>query len=162
MLFRSPITGLPIPAHAEIAIEGEVPPLSVEARDEGPFGEWPGYYSGGTVGTGEAQPVIRVKAIYHRNNPILGGGAPVWPGARARGGLALGEGRGGIADLQRAGIQDVVGVGTHLGYIRVIAIQQRFAGHAKRAAHASLSFTRNGRWIVVVDEIGRASCRERV
>ncbi|HLY65612.1 MAG TPA: UbiD family decarboxylase, partial [Chloroflexota bacterium] len=36
------ITGLPIPAAAEIAIAGEVPPPSVEARPEGPFGEWTG------------------------------------------------------------------------------------------------------------------------
>lgn len=136
----------------EIAIEGEVPPPRVEARDEGPFGEWPGYYSGGTIGTGEPQPVIRVKAIYHRTNPILGGGAPMWPGARQDGGLALGEGRAGVADLLRAGVQDVVQSASHMGYIRAISIRQRFPGHAKQAAHAALAATRNGRWIVVVDE----------
>ncbi|HLY64747.1 MAG TPA: UbiD family decarboxylase, partial [Chloroflexota bacterium] len=42
-IVRGPLTGLPIPAQAEIAIEGEVPPPNVEAADEGPFGEWPGY-----------------------------------------------------------------------------------------------------------------------
>ncbi|MPZ12865.1 MAG: UbiD family decarboxylase [Chloroflexi bacterium] len=151
-IVRGPITGLPIPAHAEIAIEGEVPPPWVEARDEGPFGEWPGYYSGGTVGTGEPQPVIRVKAIYHRNTPILGGGAPMWPGARSDGGLALGEGRAGVADLLRAGVQDVVQSASHMGYIRAISLRQRFPGHAKQAAHAAFAATRNGRWIVVVDE----------
>jgi hypothetical protein len=31
-MIRGPLTGLPIPAHAEIAIEGEVPPPSVESR----------------------------------------------------------------------------------------------------------------------------------
>ncbi len=150
-IIRGPLTSLPIPAHAEIAIEGEVPPPSSEARDEGPFGEWPGYYSGGTVGTGEPQPVIRVKAIYHRNNPIILSQAPMWPGARGEG-LALGDFRGGVRDLQNAGIQDVVGVGSHMGYIRAIAIKQRYPGHAKQAAMASLASTRNGRWIVVVDE----------
>src|SRR5262249_21165730 len=60
---KGPITGLPFPAHAEIVIEGEVPPPSVESHEEGPFGEWPGYYSGGTAGTGENQPVIRGEAI---------------------------------------------------------------------------------------------------
>ncbi len=69
-IIKGPVTGLPIPAHAEVAIEGEVPPPSVESRDEGPFGEWPGYYSGGTLGTGERQPVIKVKAVYYRNDPI--------------------------------------------------------------------------------------------
>lgn len=151
-VIQGPVTGLPIPAHAEIAIEGEVPPPGVEARDEGPFGEWPGYYSGGTVGTGEPQPVIRVKAIYHRNNPMLGGGAPMWPGARQGGGLALGEGRAGVEDLRRAGIQDVVGAASHMGYIRAIAIRQRYPGHAKQAAMAAVAATRNGRWIVIVDD----------
>ena len=150
-VIKGPITGLPIPAHAEIAIEGEVPPPKEEARDEGPFGEWPGYYSGGTIGTGEAQPVIRVKAIYHRDNPIIQGDAPMWPGAR-RGGLSGGAGRGGVADLARAGIQDVVAVGNHMGYIRVVAIKQRYPGHAQQAARAVASVTRNGRWIVIVDE----------
>ncbi len=32
-------TGLPIPAHAEIVLEGEMPPPDVESRPEGPFGE---------------------------------------------------------------------------------------------------------------------------
>ncbi len=106
-IIKGPLTGLPIPAHAEIAIEGEVPPPSVEARDEGPFGEWPGYYSGGTVGTGEPQPVIRVKAIYHRNNPIIHDSAPLWPGAKKYG-LDYHQGKD---RLTQAGIQDVVGRG---------------------------------------------------
>ena len=150
-VIKGPVTGLPIPAHAEIAIEGEVPPPDEESRDEGPFGEWPGYYSGGTIGTGERQPVIRVKAVYYRDDPIIHGDAPMWPGAR-RGGLEIGSGRGGVADLARAGIQDVVGVGMHMGYIRVVAIRQRYPGHAQQAARAVASVTRNGRWIVIVDE----------
>ncbi|HZT06356.1 MAG TPA: UbiD family decarboxylase [Chloroflexota bacterium] len=146
-----PLTGLPIPAHAEIAIEGEVPPPAIEARDEGPFGEWPGYYSGGSLGTGEPQPVIRIKAIYHRTNPMILSQAPLWPGARVMG-LDFGDGRGGIRDLQAAGISDVVAVGHHMGYIRAISIRQRYPGHAAQAAHAAVASTRNGRWIVIVDE----------
>jgi UbiD family decarboxylase len=145
---KGPLTGLPIPAHAEIAIEGEVPPPSVQSRDEGPFGEWPGYYSGGTLGTGEPQPVIRVKAIYHRTNPIIFNSAPLWPGAPKYG---LNYGRG-IDKLTRAGIQDVVAVGTPMPYMQAIAIKQRYPGHAKQAALAALASTRNGRWIIVVDE----------
>lgn len=150
-VIKGPITGLPIPAHAEIAIEGEVPPPWEEARDEGPFGEWPGYYSGGTLGTGEPQPVIRVKAVYFRNNPIILSQAPMWPGARQTG-LPMGAGRGGAADLARAGVSHVVAVGTPFAYMRVIAINQQYPGHAKQAAMAAAANTRNGRWIVVVDE----------
>ena len=36
-------TGLPIPAHAEIVLEGEAVPG--EMQEEGPFGEWTGYYA---------------------------------------------------------------------------------------------------------------------
>jgi 4-hydroxy-3-polyprenylbenzoate decarboxylase len=152
-VIRGPVTGLPIPAHAEIAIEGEVPPPSVEAREEGPFGEWPGYYSGGTLGTGEAQPVIRVKALYYQTNPILADEAPMWPGAPK---YALPIWAGTLWDqLESAGIQDVVGVYTHSAFLVVVAIRQRYAGHAKQAGHAALSCAataRNGRYVVIVDE----------
>jgi len=52
----------------------------------------------------------------------------MWPGAR-RGGLSSGAGRGGVADLARAGIQDVVAVGNHMGYIRVVAGSTLFGRH---------------------------------
>jgi UbiD family decarboxylase len=152
-IIRGPITGLPIPAHAEIAIEGEIPPPDVQARDEGPFGEWPGYYSGGTRGTGRPQPVIRVKAIYHRNDPILDNEAPLWPGA-SKFGIRISAGV--IWDqLESMGVQDVVGVDTYTPYLVAVAIRQRFAGHAKQAGHAALACSaaaRNGRYIVVVDD----------
>jgi 4-hydroxy-3-polyprenylbenzoate decarboxylase len=152
-IVRGPITGLPIPAHAEVAIEGEVPPPGVEARDEGPYGEWPGYYSGGTIGTGEAQPVIRIKAIYYRNDPIIINSAPMWPGAPTH---DLNLSAGVLWDqLEGAGIQDVVGVYGFTPYLVVVAIKQRYAGHAKQAGHAALACAaaaRNGRYVVVVDE----------
>ncbi|HKA34585.1 MAG TPA: UbiD family decarboxylase [Candidatus Binatia bacterium] len=152
-IIRGPHTGLPIPATSEIAIEGEVPPPKVESRAEGPFGEWPGYYSGGTIGTGEPQPVIKVKAIYHRNDPILEDEAPLWPGAVK---IDANPTAGILWDqLENAGIQDIVGVYNHTSYLCVVAIKQRYAGHAKQAGLAALacsSAARNGRYVVVVDE----------
>ena len=152
-IIRGPLTGLPIPAGAEIAIEGEVPPPKAQSRPEGPFGEWPGYYSGGTLGTGEAQPVIKVKAIYHRNDPILEEEAPLWTGAMK----IDGNPTAGILwdQLEAAGIQNVVGVYNHSPYFTVVAIQQKYAGHAKQAGLATVSSAaaaRNGRYVVVVDE----------
>ncbi len=152
-IIKGPVTGLPIPAHAEVAIEGEVPPPSVEARDEGPFGEWPGYYSGGSIGTGEPQPVIKVKAIYHRNNPILEDEAPLWPGA-VRMDFSL---RAGLLwdQLESVGIQDITGVYSFTNYLYVVAIKQRYSGHAKQAGLAAVSASasaRNGRYVVVVDD----------
>ncbi|WP_201319344.1 UbiD family decarboxylase [Paenibacillus sp. EPM92] len=152
-VIKGPITGLPIPAHAEIAIEGEVPPPTEESREEGPFGEWPGYYSGGTLGTGELQPVIRVKAVYYRNNPIILSEAPLWPGASKR---ALPLHAGLLWDqLESAGIQDISGVFFHTDYMVVVSIKQRYAGHAKQTAMAVLgcaASARNGRYVVIVDE----------
>ena len=152
-VIQGPLTGLPIPAGAEIALEGEVPPPGNEARAEGPFGEWPGYYSGGTIGTGEPQPVIRVKAIYHRDDPILEEEAPLWTGAMK----IDGNPTAGILwdQLEAAGIQNVVGVYNHSPYFTVVAIQQKYAGHAKQAGLATLSCAaaaRNGRYVVIVDE----------
>ena len=61
-VIKGPVTGLPIPANAEIVIEGFVEPDNM--RIEGPFGEWTGYYA-----TGAAQePVLDIKAIYHRTS----------------------------------------------------------------------------------------------
>ena len=59
---------LPIPAHAEIVIEGEVD--ADKFMEEGPFGEYTGYYSG--VGT-DPRNFVDVKCVTHRNNPILWG-----------------------------------------------------------------------------------------
>src|SRR5215468_7212300 len=42
-VIKSDLSGLPYPADAEIVLEGEIRPN--ELRDEGPFGEWPGYYA---------------------------------------------------------------------------------------------------------------------
>jgi len=154
-VIRGPVTGLPINAYAEIAIEGEIPPPSEQAREEGPFGEWPGYYAGGTIGTGELQPVIRVKAIYHRNDPIILAAPPQWPGASPRA-MPI-EAAILWNQLESAGIQDIVGVSMfgENHYMWVVAIRQRYAGHAKQTGLAVLACAmaaRHGRYVVVVDE----------
>ncbi len=151
-VFAGPITGLPIPAHAEIAIEGEVPPPEEQTHPEGPFGEWPGYYSGGTLGTGRPQLVIRVKAIYHRDDPILMDMSPHWPGAPS---MAFRFEAGLIAkQIEAAGVPGVTAVYAYYQHLIVLAIDQTYAGHAKQAAMAALacaSGARNGRYVVVVD-----------
>ena len=62
---RGETVDLPIPAHAEIVIEGEVD--ANKFMDEGPFGEYTGYYSG--VGS-DPRNFVDVKCVTHRNNPI--------------------------------------------------------------------------------------------
>jgi len=64
-LVKAETNDLLVPAHAEIVIEGYIDPG--ELRDEGPFGEYTGYYAGGR----HPKPVIHVTCITHRNDPIL-------------------------------------------------------------------------------------------
>lgn len=54
---------LPVPATAEIVLEGEVVPEKVF---EGPYGEFPGSYSAHYL-----TPLFKIKTITHRNDPIL-------------------------------------------------------------------------------------------
>ncbi len=67
---------LEVPAMAEIVIEGEIRPG--ELRDEGPFGEFTGHYGGHKA----PRPVIHVKAITHRNDPILQASYESLPGIK--------------------------------------------------------------------------------
>src|SRR5688572_20986259 len=55
-------TGIPFPADAELVFEGSMPPPEEASAPEGPFGEWPGYYASSV----RPEPVLKVKAIYHR------------------------------------------------------------------------------------------------
>ncbi len=64
-LIKCETVDLTVPATAEIVIEGEIRPH--ERMDEGPFGEYTGYMASRKV----PRPVIHVKAVTHRNNPIL-------------------------------------------------------------------------------------------
>ncbi|MGW4488053.1 UbiD family decarboxylase [Amycolatopsis sp. NPDC004368] len=57
-------SGIPVPAHAEIVIEGHI--LPDELEEEGPFAEWPGHYVGGG-----RKPVIEVDAITMRRDAIF-------------------------------------------------------------------------------------------
>lgn len=56
---------LEVPASSEIVIEGEIPPGIT--MSEGPFGEFTGHTGSGTL----QKPIIKVKCITYRNNPIL-------------------------------------------------------------------------------------------
>src|SRR5204862_2036957 len=72
-IVRGELTGLPIPASSEIAVEGWVYPNRV--LPEGPYGEWTGYYSGGDVPI----PELVVERLYFRIDPILLDSPPVKP-----------------------------------------------------------------------------------
>ncbi len=153
---ESPIHGLPIPATAEIVIEGEVPPLDLtELPREGPFGEWPGYFADTTVGE---VPLMNVKAVYHRTDPIILGVPPLKPPNNY---VSVPLGAAQLWDqLEGAGIPGVTGVwgyvyGSQSGPFTVVSINQRYAGHAKQTAMSAASARAGaygGKFVVVVDD----------
>lgn len=147
------VTGLPIPADAEIVLVGWCPPGKMS--DEGPFGEWTGYY-----GRKTRTPVVEIERIYFRNDPILLGASPGKPpscdGIYFR---SLVRSAKLCDELEKAGIPDVKGVWltkeTNGPYFIVVSIKQRYAGHAKQAAllvSQVRTTGRQGRFVVVVDD----------
>jgi 4-hydroxy-3-polyprenylbenzoate decarboxylase len=150
---RGPVTGLPIPADAEIAVEGFA--SDQETLMEGPFGEWMGYYGSGS----RHEPVLHVEALYYRNQPILVGSPPGQPPdeqARYRAILRTALLRD---ELEKVAIPDVTAVWCHeVGgsrLLNVVAIKQRYPGHARQVLHAAATVRAGayaGRYVIVVDD----------
>lgn len=144
-MMEGPRTGLPLPANAECILEGEL--LREATLLEGPFGEFTGYYAADA----RPHPVMVVKAIHHRDAPILLGSPPMKP-PRFHFGLPF-RAASIWSNLQAAGVTDVVGVWQHVAQLMtVVAIRQRYAGHAKRAALIAAANSYMGRLVVVVDD----------
>jgi UbiD family decarboxylase len=148
-----PYTGFPIPADAEIAIEGEFVPGQL--RPEGPFGEWMGYISDEVV----PRPYIDVKTVLYRDDPIL----TCAPQHKPVDETGLLKGIAGAAEIWKAlegcGLPEIHGVWNHEGApatrFTVIQIRQRYPGHARNVLHVASSCSAgayNGKWTVVVDE----------
>lgn len=145
--------GLPIPANAEIALEGFLRPEML--RQEGPFGEWTGYYASGS----REEPVFEVKAIYHRNDPIILGVPPEKPPYEAHRFRQYLRSANLRREVRLAGVPDVTAAWCHgVGGCRlfnVVAIQQRYPGHARQAGHIAAQCRTGaylGRITVVVDD----------
>ena len=138
---------LEVPATAEIVIEGEI--REGNMKDEGPFGEYTGYY-----GEKMLRPVISIKAITHRNNPIY---------------QACYQGRPPNCDSVTqilAHETQIMGWVQHLGlkkirmcvgsamFMAIAAIRKEYAGQERSIAMAILG-TPSGKWIktlIMVDE----------
>jgi UbiD family decarboxylase len=144
-VYPGPLTGLPLPAHAEIVFEGHLPPQVT--LPEGPFGEFTGYYAS----EARPAPVMEVSAIYHRDDPILLGSPPMKP-PRFHFGLPF---RAATIwqNLEAAGVTDVIGAWQHVSQLMtVVALKQRYDGHAKRAALVAAAHSYMARLVVVVDD----------
>lgn len=153
---KGKVTDLLIPARAEIVIEGVAYPGKL--KDEGPFGEFTGYYGRPAGQT----PVIDVKCVHFRNDPILTcalmadhpsceqsyfisitRSAKIWDDLSARMGIP--------------GIKGVYCVPAAVGGFGmvVVSMEQRYAGHAQQVA-ALAAQCAGGAYInkftVIVDE----------
>jgi 4-hydroxy-3-polyprenylbenzoate decarboxylase len=135
-----PTSGLPVPATAEIAVIGHVPSPEKETREEGPFGECTGYYTGHGPSL-----VIHVDEVWYRNQPIMQG-SPTTHGSCMH--FALGAEIFTSAMVWDSVAREVPGVvGVFSLYqpcqagsnFLAIAIKQQFPGHAKQAMLAALA-----------------------
>jgi len=152
-VIHMPKTGLPVPANAEIAFEGFIHPK--DEVNEGPLGEWTGYYAGGAT----AQPAIRIETFMHRDDPILLGAIPAVPPNDDT--FYRGTYRCGAVwnQLEAAGIPEVRGVWAHeAGGSRMwltVSIKQMYGGHSKQAgliASQCHAGAYANRWVIVVDD----------
>jgi UbiD family decarboxylase len=150
---RGEVTGLPIPASAEIVIEGYALPPSVETRVEGPFGETIGYYASGA----REEPVMKVELVQHRESPVLVGAPPLRPPASSSA-TYLFRSANLWSEIDRTGVSGVRGVWMHPSgssqLLAIIAMKQSYPGHAKQVAQAALAsrVARFGRFVIIVDE----------
>jgi UbiD family decarboxylase len=153
-IIEGPMTGLQIPAFAEIVIEGEIHPG--EKAAEGPFGEWHGYY--GNRGLKSVlEPVIRVTAVHHRNDPILTCSQPSIPPHTFSLLLAVADSVSIRTRIENYGIPGIKGVWTYFngsgGLFNVISLQQMYSGHALQAGMIAAQFSPEmGAYTIVVEE----------
>jgi 4-hydroxy-3-polyprenylbenzoate decarboxylase len=153
-VFESDVTGLLLPANAEIIIEGFSYPD--KTAPEGPFGEFTGYYGR----PGGPTPYIDITAVRYRKNPILTC-ALMADGWSNECGLMWGMAKAARiwADLDSMGVPGIKGVwsppeGAGWG-MTVVSIEQRYAGHAAQVGALAAQcmggayFTK---YVVVVDE----------
>ena len=149
------VTGsLPIPARAEIVIEGIVREGDVAL--EGPLGEFTGYY-----GRPESdQPVIEVTALHMRRSPILTAALMAdYPACEIGAYYAIMRSAAIWEDLERFGIPGIEGVYTHpaaaSGWgMTVVSIRQRYAGHVAQVLASAAQCPAGAyysKWIIAVD-----------
>jgi len=153
-VFKSDVTGLTLPAHAELIVEGFSYPG--QTAEEGPFGEFTGYYGR----PGGATPYIDIKTIRYRNDPVVTS-ALMSDGWSNECGLmwAMAKAAKVWTDLNAMGVPGIRGVWSPpeaAGWgMTVVSIKQQYAGHAAQVGALAAQcmggayFTK---YIIVVDD----------
>ncbi len=152
-VIKSSVTGLPIIASAEIVLEGWL--VKGETTDEGPFGEWPGYYVSGV----SREPLLKVERVLYRNNPILLGSPPAKPPHDYSYMRTVMKSAMIFDALVAAGIPEIRGVyAPECGGGRmlvVVAIKQLYSGHSRQTGFVASQLPAAaymGKYTIVVDE----------
>jgi UbiD family decarboxylase len=150
---NSELHGLPMPAQAEIVLEGEI--LLDDLRSEGPFGEWTGYYASSM----REDNVVRVRRVYYRNAPIMTMACPMRPPSDYSLSKCVIKSAMIWDQVEKAGLSGVRGVWCHEAgggrLFNIISIEQAYAGHAKQAAMLAANVHAGnylGRFVVVVEQ----------
>lgn len=151
-LVKCETVDLEVPATAEIVVEGEI--SLTERRMEGTFGEWMGHYGGRP----RPRPVMNVKCITFRNNPIYCGTLEGKPVNEDHVVTSVSLSALTHNMLDHMGFQGIRGV--HFpawggGWaMAVVSVKQAYQAHSRQVAHAVLgskmaNFTKN---VIIVDD----------
>ena len=146
--------GLPVPAHSEIVVEGEVDADAF--MQEGPFGEYTGYYSG--VGA-DPRNFIKVNCVTHLNDPIFWGTTVGRAVTDTHMTMALTYGATlwqQLVAMKIPGIKAVYCPPEGSGrFLAIISMTQMYPGHADQVLTAAIS-TEMGAYglktVIVVDD----------
>jgi UbiD family decarboxylase len=143
-LVRLPLTGFAVPAYTEIAMEAELLPTGW-TEQEGPFGEF--HRVQGAI---HLNPLIRVNAIYHRDDPIFQIVTHPWEGGWAMNAIPL---EVNCLEALAAARVETTAINMPKGGVcfDVVAAVRKKPGQGKLAALALLSTTII-KHAVVVDE----------
>ena len=154
-LVKGEVTSLVYPARAEIVAEGIIPPDSQKL--EGPFGEFTGYYGRPE----DLAFLVHVKAVHHRDNPILTHALMAdYPANENSTLFSVARSARIWNDLDRLGVPGIRGVYSHPAAaggwgMTVVSLEQRYAGHAAQALALAAQCPGGAyyaKWIIAVDE----------
>ncbi|MCI3986306.1 phenolic acid decarboxylase BsdC [Bacillus vallismortis] len=149
-IVKSKLSDLDVPWGAEVVLEGEI--MAGEREYEGPFGEFTGHYSGG-----RSMPIIKIKRVYHRNNPIFEHLYLGMPWTECDYMIGINTCVPLYQQLKEAYPNEIVAVNamyTH-GLIAIVSTKTRYGGFAKAVGMRALT-TPHGlgycKMVIVVDE----------
>lgn len=147
-MVRCKTVDLEVPADTEIVIEGRIMPN--QFTEEGPFGEFTGYYGGA-----ERNPLFEVTAVTHRRSPIFVAGLTGLPPTDNHI-LKVFAYESMLAQNLRRTFPEVEGVSFPdsggVQYVAVVAIRQRYKGQARHLILSALGDASRPKCVIVVDD----------